>query len=551
MSDTYRTSRQADPREGEPRGHDMNGPYQTTQQADPREGEPRGHEPGWERVDRRTAAVSAVYSLAVVAPIVLAMSKFLADRDVPPAGIVAANAATALLVIGATVAYDVVRWRKTVFRVTAGRVEQRSGVFVRTHLSIPRDRIRSVDITADPVRRVLGLATVTVGSGEHAGAEGSELRLDPLTKDRAEELRRTLLDRGERSRQEQSAEGDPALATLRWSWVRFAPLTVWSLVGALVAAGAVYKALDLIGLNLLSWDVTRRIWQELQEMPLWVAVLLVAGAATAVGTLGALALFAETWAGYRLEREAGGTLRVRRGLLTRKSLSLEERRLRGVEIAEPLLLRTGGGARVRVVATGLGAPREDQHEQVDALTPPMPRATARLVAAHVLRTDPAAAFDRLSPHPPAARRRRYFTALVCTGLGFVAVAVLDTLFTWTPAWAWAVPALTAPVALALATGAYRGLGHGLTGRHLIVRSGVLARRTVALDRAGVIGWQISRSPLQRRSGLLTIRATTAAGKGVYELADVGTDQGLTLAAAAVPGLLSPFVERTGPPPPGG
>jgi len=50
------------------------------------------------------------------------------------------------------------------------------------------------------------------------------------------------------------------------------------------------------------------------------------------------------------------------------------------------------------------------------------------------------------------------------------------------------------------------------------------------------------SPFQRRAGLVTIAATTAANSGEYFVRDVGTSEGLAMAADAVPGLLTPFLE---------
>ncbi|GAA3145489.1 hypothetical protein GCM10020001_080740 [Nonomuraea salmonea] len=71
----------------------------------------------------------------------------------------------------------------------------------------------------------------------------------------------------------------------------------------------------------------------------------------------------------------------------------------------------------------------------------------------------------------------------------------------------------------------------------------MVRRTVALDRRGVAGWTFTETFFQRRSGLVTVSATTAAGRGHYEVVDVGRSDGLDLAAATVPGLLDPFLVR--------
>jgi putative membrane protein len=69
----------------------------------------------------------------------------------------------------------------------------------------------------------------------------------------------------------------------------------------------------------------------------------------------------------------------------------------------------------------------------------------------------------------------------------------------------------------------------------------LVRRTVALQRTGIIGWNVRRTLFQRRLGLTTVVATTAAGRGSYPMVDVDTGAGLRFADEAVPDLLAPFL----------
>ena len=139
-----------------------------------------------------------------------------------------------------------------------------------------------------------------------------------------------------------------------------------------------------------------------------------------------MVLFAERWYGYRLTREAGdpaaaatpsagigtGTLRVRRGLLTRRSLSVSEQRLRGVEVVEPLLLRAGRGAYSKALSTGL-----TRSAQGGALQPPCPRPEAHRVASAALREQPhEITLAPLRKHPRAALQRRMTRALVPTAV---------------------------------------------------------------------------------------------------------------------------------------
>ncbi len=86
--------------------------------------------------------------------------------------------------------------------------------------SLARERIRSVDLTAHLLLRVLGLVKVRIGTGEQSAGGESTLELDPVT--RAEErLRRELLNR------QDAADGVPRqdgeLAALQPAWVRYAP----------------------------------------------------------------------------------------------------------------------------------------------------------------------------------------------------------------------------------------------------------------------------------------------------------------------------------------
>lgn len=103
-----------------------------------------------------------------------------------------------------------------------------------------------------------------------------------------------------------------------------------------------------------------------------------------------------------------------------------------------------------------------------------------------------------------------------------------------------------PVGVFLARDAYRGLGHAISGDYLVVRSGTVRRSTAALERAGVIGWTVKQTYFQRRSGVLSLTATTAAGAGAYTAYDADASEGLDFASEAVPGLLEPFLERTPP-----
>ncbi|SDI00535.1 PH domain-containing protein [Nonomuraea jiangxiensis] len=511
----------------------------------------------WMPLSRRRLWADGVKSVPVAVGAVIALVRVLTGLDWPAGAVVAACAGATVLVVAAVVGYTAAKLRTTRWRLTPERLELRSGITVRQHRSIPRERVRSVDLRADPVLRVFRLAVAKVGTGEHAG-DGTELVLDGLTRHEAETLRRTLL-----LQDAEPAGRDGTLAELRWSWIRYAPLSVWTFTGTALALAGLYKVLSPLGLKGFAGRMVTDLWDWVTTQPL-VAVPLLVVVNIVVGTLGAGLLFAESWGRYRLEREPG-RLRLRRGLLTTRSLTLEERRLRGVEVSEPLLLRLAGGARVKTIATGLGKAAEHETEDVAALTPPLPRALAGRLAADIAGTHSPAPGDStpgdsapgdsnpagsmlgesvLLTHPAAARRRRFVRAVVTAAVLAAGAGTATWLLPWPwRAWVWLAPALALVAGLRLAVSSARSLGHALGERHLISRSGALVRRTIALDRRGISGWTVTESYFQRRSGLLTVSATTAAGKGHYDVVDVGHGEGLELAAHAVPGLLEPFLVR--------
>jgi putative membrane protein len=113
-----------------------------------------------------------------------------------------------------------------------------------------------------------------------------------------------------------------------------------------------------------------------------------------------------------------------------------------------------------------------------------------------------------------------------------------------PVWAAVLWLLALPAAAALAADRARSLGHAVTPTALVARTGSLVRRRAMLSREGIIGVNVSRSFFQRRAGLVTLTATTAAGAQHYAVLDVAPAEALRVAEAAVPGLLAPFLERS-------
>ena len=443
--------------------------------------------------------------------------------------------------LAVVVALSMARWYTTRYQITPEQVRLRTGLFRRRTMTAPADRVHSVDVTAHALHRMLGLARVAIGTGT-SDRKREGLVLDGLSAADAGGLRTELLHHAGLTRGPgvpvTAAAPEQVIVRLDPSWVRYAPFTLSGAVTGLAILGFGYRLIDQTQSNASREGIVRSAAGHLADTPVWVDVLqLAVGVTIAVAVLSVAGYWLAFW-NFTLTRHSGGSLHISRGLITARATSISEHRLRGVELSETLLLRMVGGARLLVVATGLRVDRGAERGGT-MLLPPAPVAQAARVIDAVLE-DPWASRIPLRPHGMRARRRRLTRAIVPWLLLTVVLAAAAWLG---PLPAWIAVLSLVPLALSVPLGAdrYAGLGHELTDRYLVTRFGSLIRRKTLLRREGIIGWNLRQSFFQRRAGLLTLTATTAAGKQAYRVSDIDARAALQLADAAVPGLLTEFL----------
>jgi putative membrane protein len=435
------------------------------------------------------------------------------------------------------------RWWTTSYRVTAAQVEIRRGLLRRRRLAVARDRVRTVDVSAHPWYRALGLARVTVGTGR-SDRRDDGLRLDGLAAADAERLHRELLHRPAADGEAATATADGAavadveLVRLEPRWIAYGPFTLSGVVavGVVIAYGSHLASeahVDPARLGPL-----RATLGALTRQPLPVAVAVATAASLAIVALASTVGYVLAFWGFRLGRHPGGTLHVRRGLVTTRATTIEERRLRGVELSEPLLLRAVGGARCIAIATGLRVGRGAERGGT-LLVPPAPAPEVRRVAAAVL-GDAVPIDVPLVPHGPAARRRRFARGFGGAALVVLALALLAAAGV-VPRAAVLAGLVAFPAAVPLAADRARSLGHAVADGFLVAAAGSLVRRRTMLACDAVIGVNVRASLVQRRAGLATLVATTAAGRQGYRVLDVPEGEALAVATSVVPGLLEPFL----------
>lgn len=481
----------------------------------------------WRRLDPRMLLVHPVNEVIRFLPLVIGVFVL---------GSGASDGPWQYLGVAVPIALGLYRFVITSFRITGGQIELRRGLLSRRVLTAPLDRVRTVELTSSPIHRILQLSKVEIGTGS---AGDNRLVLDSLGTEEARRLRHALLHQSRQVADDAVAPDDPPVADevllrLDPSWVRFAPLTTSGLV---IAVAGLAASSQFLGNAVARWAARTHLDDRVESLPV---LVLVPGAVVAfvvvVSVLSIAGYVVANW-GFTLTHDRRGrTFHVRRGLFTTRETSIDIDRLRGLEAHEPLGLRLAGGGRLGAVVTGLAR----KAGGTAPLVPPAPRDVVDAVGTAVLGGDGPLTMP-LVPHGPIARRRRYTRALVPAAVlaaGFVTLGlVLDAATGWVVFFG----VLPLVAGVLLARDRYAGLGHALTESHLVVRSGSLSGRRDALQRDGIIGWNLDQSFFQRRAGVMTLTATTAAGHQAYSALDIPVDAGVALAAETVPGLLDQFL----------
>jgi putative membrane protein len=428
--------------------------------------------------------------------------------------------------LAVTVGFGVLRWFTTTYRIEPDEVQMRTGVLQRKVISVPRNRIRSVQTDARLLHQLLGLTVLRVSTGKQVSGD-TEFALDAVPAGEVPRLRSILLADSLAPAAETGAQQQPPGRSLaRWnpSWLRYSPLSFTGLFMILAALGVVYQAglgatLEHSRLAESGRDAAQR-FGVIASVAVVVAVVMFASVALSV--LRSLL----TYGNLTLRRDAD-VLHLEHGLLRRREHTFDMRRLRGGTLRQPLLVRLLGGARLDAVMTGVAGAGE-----ASLLLPPCPAATAESVLTELI-DDADAVSGQVRGHGAAATRRRWTRGLVVPVVAAPGLAVAAA-FVPVPVWAWLLVAVVALCCALLAADRARALGHRVDGRWLVARAGSLERRRDCIAAEGIIGWTVRQTFFQRRAGVATLIAATAAGVKHYQVIDVPAELGWSIAGEASP-----------------
>jgi putative membrane protein len=379
------------------------------------------------------------------------------------------------------------RWSTTRYSLAGETIRLREGMFSVKEVEIPFTRVQAIDVEQGPIQRLFGVHKVQVQTG--GGGAGGELVLGAVDEAEVERIRALVGRRAPAAGQEAPPAPERRLSGRRLALAAATSdqLTVLlpvvaaiaqmgqqlfddpvqgerTLVGAL-PDGAAGWALVATGLLVLAW--------------------LLAALGTIIG-----------FGGFAVRRE-GDELRIRRGLLQRRQVTLRVGRVRAVRVIESPPRQPLGLATLRVEVIGFAK----EQAAAQTLFPLLRREEVEPFLRELL-PELADGLDGLEPPPRRALRRYALPPLAPTAVAAAALAIAAG-----SPW----PLLLAPLGAAYGALRFRAAGWRLEGGRLAVRSRSLARSTVLAPAAGRESHDLAQTALQRRARLADV--AVAFGKG--------------------------------------
>jgi putative membrane protein len=252
----------------------------------------------------------------------------------------------AFAVILISLIYSLIAYTKYYFFIQNNELCVRSGVFRKVVLNVPFDRIQSVDFKRNLVHQFLNVVSVQVDT---AGSKGSELELDAIELERAEELRDVVLAY-KHARREVVTESTDVIPPI--PQIREVPELILSLspkdlikigisenhlrTAAIIFAFFLGLADDLD--QLLGWDVYGQLEDTTTAMSLFGLLATIIAIPIFIGVSFAITLIRTVLKYYGLKfwRE-GKSFKVVSGLFTRNEKSIQKSKIQVIRwVTSPL-----------------------------------------------------------------------------------------------------------------------------------------------------------------------------------------------------------------------
>ena len=389
--------------------------------------------------------------------------------------------------------WGVISWFRFEFRIQDGELQIEQGVVVRKKLYLTSDRIQVIDISAGVVQRLFGLVAVEVKT---AGSSSKEAKINAISREKAEEMKRLLRKDAEAESVEQAEKATEES--------RFYTLDTKDLLVAASTSGRLGVALSVVG---AAFSQIEQFISE-EQMIRFIETNLPNSTSTTVVLLSIAAVIVISWVFsfvstiikyYDFVVEVrDDELLISKGLFERTQLTIPFNRIQAVQIKEELLRQPLGYASVVIESAGYG-------EEQGNSTTLFPLIAKQKIYEFIDEVIPEYHADiEQSYHIPKRGLRRYL-------LRAFWVSLVIILLTWSTvpygvySWFILIPALL------LGYQQYKDAAISLGEDTLVSTSRLLSKTTAIIKKYRVQASSIQQNPFQKRLQLSDFTVHVASG----------------------------------------
>ncbi|MFD2171779.1 PH domain-containing protein [Tumebacillus lipolyticus] len=412
--------------------------------------------------------------------------------------------------------FGALAWYNFTYSIEGGELRVQKGLLNKQRRYIPLERIQSIDISAGIIFQLVGLVKLQVETA--SDGKLPEISLAGIKKQEAEELKR-MLNEAKLAGKAEKQQGEAALeeqaeAVAETPKKRYTLTPKRLILMALTSSslGLFAPVLSTITEPLVNFIDYFVNWFDFASFDLaaykYVALGVVIAALSVVGSLVATIL---AYARFTLTRQ-GDELKISRGLLEKRELTLPLNRLQGIRIVEGILRQPFGFVTVHVESGGYGK----NQGQSTVIFPMVKRSELPAFLEDVLpefrmSTD-------LAALPKRAKRRYAFRASL---FSIVPIGVLTWFFF--PYGLFGLVLI--PLLVGLGFLQHREAGWAMREGFYTIRSRTIARTTVVIPRRKVQSFHHQQSLFQKRARLATasVRITSGGIGKTFKIVDLEQD----------------------------
>lgn len=399
-------------------------------------------------------------------------------------------------VFGLAIGWGVLSWLRYQYMVEDGVLKVERGVLFRKKQYIARSRIQTIDVVEGLVQRLFGVVKLQV---QTAGGQKPEAIMPAVSRVDAEQLRQQLLD-AETAQHDRTADqgiGDKVaiIAVEKPSYhLSGSRLLIMAITSSSIGVVASFLAAGYtqIGNFLGDDNILKLLTDWLYEIPIILTIvgaLIVSWVLAIVGTV-------LKYYGFTI-RLSGEKLHISRGLLERRQVAIPLARIQAIRIVESPIRQPFGWLSVFVESAGYGKGKGESTLLFPLLKKSeLPEFIAVMAPLFKVEYE----LNRL----PRRSMRKFVT------LHTIFALLISVPFCYLAPWGY-LALLLVPISAAWGFAKYKESGwawvHG--SRMLIMQSRLIARTIVYIPKNRIQYFELSQSPFQRKSELVTIKATVA------------------------------------------